>query len=82
MPHEVLKLVMAHLEQVNDDVVVAAWVFVAQWCLMAAQRDASGDSWVAYLSRWVEQCLSSTLGVRPTIGSPAASEIALCPLLP
>ncbi len=83
MPHEVLKLVMAHLESVNEDVVVAAWSLIAKWCLMAAQRDASGDSWVAFsveaitegedkdLSRWLEQRLSSTLGARPTIGSPA-----------
>jgi hypothetical protein len=44
MPHKVLKLVMAHLKQVNDDVVLAAWVLVAQWCLMMAQWGASGDS--------------------------------------
>jgi hypothetical protein len=40
MPHKVLKLVMAHLESLNNKVVVAAWSLIAQWCLMAAQWDA------------------------------------------
>jgi hypothetical protein len=85
MPHEVLKLVMAHLKHANKDVVVAAWSLIAKWCLMAAQRGASGDSWIAFsvkaitegedkdLSRWLKQCLSSTLGARPTIRSPAGA---------
>jgi hypothetical protein len=83
MPHEVPKLVMAHLKSMNNDVVVAALSLIAQWFLMAVQWDASGDSWVAFsveaitegedkdLSWWLEQRLSSTLGARPTIGSPA-----------
>ena len=83
MPHEVLKLVMAHLKSMNNDVVVAALSLIAQWFLMAVQWDASGDSWVAFsveaitegedkdLSRWLKKRLSSTLGARPTIGSPA-----------
>ncbi len=83
MPHKVLKLVMEHLESMNDKVVVAACSLIAQWCLMAAQRDASGDSWVAFsvkaiaerkdkdLICWLEQRLSPTLGACPTIGSPA-----------
>jgi hypothetical protein len=87
MPHEVLKLVMALLKSVINEVVVSAWSLIAQWCLTAAQRDASGDSWVAFfvkaitegedkdLSRWLEQRLSSTLGARPTIGSPAGGAI-------
>jgi hypothetical protein len=85
MPHEVLKLVMVHLENVNNNVVVAAWSLIAKWCLVVAQRDPSGDSWVAFsvkaitegedkdLSRWLEQCLSSTLGTRPTIRPPAGA---------
>ncbi len=48
MPHEVRKLVMAHLKHVNNNVVIAAWSLIAKWCLMAVQRDASGDSWVAF----------------------------------
>ncbi len=44
MPHEVFRLVMAHLESMKDNVVVAAWSLIANWCLMAARRVASGDS--------------------------------------
>jgi hypothetical protein len=85
MLHEVLKLVMAHLEHVNGNGVVAAWSLIMKWCLMAAQQDASGDSWAACsveaitegededLSRWLEQRLSSTLGAGLTIGSPAGA---------
>ncbi len=81
MLHEVLKLVMAHLESVNNDVVVTAWALIAKWCLMAAQQVVSGDSWVAFsvkaitegededLSRWLRQRLSSNLGAGLTTGS-------------
>ncbi len=83
MPHEVLKLVMAHLKSMNNDVVVAAWSLIAMWCLMVTQQDTSGDSWVAFsvkaitegevadLSRCLKQRLSSILGAHFTIGSPA-----------
>jgi hypothetical protein len=85
MTHKVLKLVMLHLKSMSNNVVVAAWSLIAKWCLMAAQWDASGDSWVAFsvkaitarededLSQWLKQCLSSTLGASPTTGSPAGA---------
>ncbi len=85
MPHEVLKLVMAHLESMNNNVMVDAWSLIAKWCLMMAQREDSGDNWVAFsvkvitegedkdLSWWLEKHLSSTLGTRPTTGSPAGA---------
>ncbi len=94
MPHEVIRLVMVHLESMDNNVVVAAWSLIAKWCLMAAQRDASGDSWVAFsinaitegedkdLSRWLKQRLSSTLGARLTIGSPARATGAHAQCLP
>jgi hypothetical protein len=44
VPSKVLKLAMAHLEHVNNNVVVAAWSLITKWCLMAVQLDASGDN--------------------------------------
>jgi hypothetical protein len=94
MPHKVLRLVMVHLGSVNNNLVVAVWSLIAKWCLMVAQWDASGDSWVAFsveaitvgededLSWWLEQRLSSTLGARPTIGSPVGTTDAHAQGLP
>jgi hypothetical protein len=94
MPHEVLKLVIAHLKNVTNDVVVAAWSLIANWCLMAVQRDSHGDSWVAFsveaitegvdkdLSWWLEQSLSSTLDTHPAIGPPAGGTGAHAQRLP
>ncbi len=55
MPHKVLRLMMAHLESVNNNVVVAALSLNAKWCLMAAQWDASGDSWVAFSVKAIQR---------------------------
>jgi hypothetical protein len=85
MPHEVLKLLMAHLESMNNNVVVVEWSLIAKCCLMVVRRDASGKSWVAFsvegitegedkdLNRWLEQLLSSTLGARLPTGSTAGA---------
>ena len=49
------------------------------WCVMAAQADQQGDSWVAfavdavtdnnddYFGKWVENCLDSTMEKQPAV---------------
>ena len=77
MPYEILRVVINHMEEVNDPAYATAWSTVAAWCLLASQGNAAGDSLVSfsieaitevedeYLGRWLEQRLDTTLGPRP-----------------
>jgi hypothetical protein len=79
MPHEVLWLVLDHIESSPGGQTQQAsslWELVVQWCVVAAQHDAQGDSLSfsveaitkgddAYFGQWVEQRLDGTLGKRP-----------------
>jgi hypothetical protein len=80
MPHEVLRLVLDHIESSPGEQTQQAsspWELVVQWCIVEAQHDAQGDSLVsfsveaitegddAYFGQWVEQRLDGTLGKRP-----------------
>ena len=76
MPHNVLAIVLKHIENSPLDQAQAgadAWQLIVMWCVMAAQADQQGDSLVAfsvdavmecndaYFGQWVENCLNSTM---------------------
>jgi hypothetical protein len=78
MPHEVLAMLMKHLEETGaTNEQGKAWDLVVKWCVMAAQKDVQGDSLVlstvkevtegddSYFEQWVEQQLNPAMGVRP-----------------
>jgi hypothetical protein len=45
MLHEVLAMLMKHLEETGaTDEQGKAWDLVVKWCILAAQKDAQGDS--------------------------------------
>ncbi len=49
MPHEVLDIMMKHLEETRTtDKQGKAWDLVAKWCIVMAQKDAQGDSLVSF----------------------------------
>jgi hypothetical protein len=77
MPHEVLALVLKHIKNLpteQEEATANAWQLVVRWCIMAAQKDQQGDSFVlfsveaiteggdAYFGQWMENCLDSTMG--------------------
>jgi hypothetical protein len=85
MPHEILKLVLVHIESCQGDQnqqPSTSWGLIVKWCVVALQHDAQGESLVAfsveaimegdeaYFKQWVEQCLDGTLGRRPTQDGP------------
>jgi hypothetical protein len=82
MPHEILKLVIAHLESSQGpgtQQTGTTWDLIVKWWVVAAQHDSQGDSLVAFaveaitegddahFGQWVEQRLDGTLGKRPTM---------------
>jgi hypothetical protein len=49
MPHEILAIVLQHIEKCSPDQVQAiaqAWQLVVQWCIVGAQKDPQGNSLV------------------------------------
>jgi hypothetical protein len=83
MPHKVLQLVLQYVKSIqnnNTGRYTTAWELVIQWCVVAAQPDAQGDSLVAFsveaiteeddaeFGQWVEQRLDSTLGKKAQHG--------------
>ena len=77
MPHEVLAIVMKHLEETratHDQ--GKAWNLVAKWCIVVAQKDAQWESLVlftvkavtegddSYFKEWVEQQLNTMMGLQ------------------
>ena len=51
MPHEVLLLIMEHVESLADtatEEVGQAWQLAGQWCIVTFQWDMQGDSHVAF----------------------------------
>ncbi len=80
MPHEILTIVLKLVENSAPDqgqAVAEAWQLIIMWCVMAAQADQQGDSWVVfavdavtendddYFGKWGENRLASTMGKRP-----------------
>ncbi len=80
MPHEVLALILKHVDNVptdREEATANAWQLVVRLCVMAAQKDQQGDSFVlfsveaitdrddAYFGQWMENCLDSTMGTWP-----------------
>jgi hypothetical protein len=68
MLHKVLAIMMKHLKETRaTEDQGKSWELVAHWCIVAAQKDAQGDSLVAftvkaisegnysYFKQWVEQ---------------------------
>ncbi len=76
MPHKILKIVVAHLEEANDAQYATAWETLATWCYMASQGNKDGESLTSfsieaitevedeYLGKWLEQRLDTTMGGR------------------
>jgi hypothetical protein len=51
MPHDILALVLCYAENSPPEQaqgVANTWQLVAQWCIMAAQKDPQGNSLVAF----------------------------------
>jgi hypothetical protein len=51
MPHEVLTLVLEHIEKGPGDQtqqLSSPWELVMQWCVVTAQHDSQGDSLVSF----------------------------------
>jgi hypothetical protein len=84
MPHDILVLLLCYVENSpleQTQGIANTWQMVAQWCIMAAQKDPQGDSLVAfaieaitktddaYFDQWVKSCLDGTMGTRP-VNSP------------
>jgi hypothetical protein len=80
MPHKILTLILKHVKNVHTDqeqATVNTWQLVMRWCVMAAQKDQQGDSFVlfsieaimegddAYFGQWMENPLDSTIGTWP-----------------
>jgi len=82
MPHEVRGLVLTIIadadvsNKARDD-----WQLVLSWCLLAAQQDANGNSYLGvpmdavtegdddYFETWIDQWLDLVFGPRPNVGS-------------
>ncbi len=88
MPHEILKLVLSYVEKTlgpQTQQMQSSWELIVRWCIVASQRDAQGESLVAFLveaitegddayfSQWVEQRIDGTLGKGPTHGGPQSA---------
>jgi len=82
MPHEVRGLVLTIIEDVDDPNKASDdWQLVLAWCLLAAQQDANGNSYIGvpmdaitegdddYFEKWIDQRLDSVFGPRPNIGA-------------
>jgi hypothetical protein len=85
MPHEILRLVLVHIESCQgnqNQQASTSWELIVKWCVVASQHDAQGESLVAfsveaitegddaYFGQWVEQRLDGTLGRWPTQDRP------------
>jgi hypothetical protein len=82
MPHEILRMVVTHLEADSTGDYADAWATVAAWCILASQSTATGESLVAftieaitevedeYLGKWLEQRLDATMGPRSRESEP------------
>jgi hypothetical protein len=56
MLHEVLAMIMKHLEETGaTNEQGKAWDLVVKWCVVAAQKDAQGDSLVSFTVKAVTE---------------------------
>jgi hypothetical protein len=82
MPHEVRGLVLTIIKDADDlNKACDDWQLVLSWCLLAAQQDANGNSYLGvpvdaitegdddYFEKWINQRLDSVFGSRPNTGS-------------
>ena len=82
MPHEVRGLVLTIIKDADDsNKACDDWQLVLSWCLLAAQQDANGNSYLGvpvdavtegdddYFEKWIDQRLDSVFGPRPNTGS-------------
>ena len=83
MPHEIRGLVMAFIhEAVNVAKASTDWDLILSWCILAAQQDTNGNSFLGlpvdtvmerddkYLAKWIDQRLDATFGPHPSSGLP------------
>jgi hypothetical protein len=82
MPHEVRGLVLTIINDADDSNKASDdWQLVLSWCLLAAQQDANGNSYLGvpvdavtegdndYFEKWINQRLDLVFGPRPNTGS-------------
>ena len=81
MPYEILKIIMAQLDEVGTQTWADTWATVSAWCVLASQGGSSGNSLMSfsieaitevedeYLGKWLEQRLDTTMGPRSQGGS-------------
>ncbi len=70
MPYENARIVVNHIDKVNDAAYGAAWATIVVWCILASQSNAAGESLVSfsikaitkvedeYLGKWLEQSVA------------------------
>jgi hypothetical protein len=79
MLHEVLAILMKYLKKTGaTNVQGKAWDLVAKWCIMEAQEDAQGDSFMLFTFEAVTEGPSKQRG---SIGGRVCSVCWLCLLL-
>jgi hypothetical protein len=82
MPHEIRGLVLTIIKDADDsNKACDDWQLVLSWCLLAAQQDANGNSYLGvpvdavtegdndYFEKWINQRLDLVFGPRPNTGS-------------
>ena len=82
MPHEVRGLVLTIINDADDlNKACDDWQLVLSWCLLAAQQDANGNSYLGvpvdavtegdddYFEKCIDQRLDAVFGPRPNTGS-------------
>jgi len=86
MPQEILRIVVAHLEEANDAQYAMAWETLATWCYMASQGNKDGEILTSfsieaitevedeYLGKWLEQRLDTAMGPRPRGGAQGVAQ--------
>ncbi len=48
MPHKILRIVVKHLKDVNNEEYTEAWGMVEAWCYLALQPDKDGNNLLAF----------------------------------
>ena len=82
MPHEVRGLVLTIINDADDlNKACDDWQLVLSWCLLAAQQNANGNSYLGvpvdaitegdddYFEKWIDQRLDVVFGPRPNTDS-------------
>ncbi len=48
MPYAIARIVVNHIDEVNDAAYGAAWSTVDAWCILASQGNTAGESLVSF----------------------------------